>query len=245
MLKTIKVNVQVGQRQLYGELTLPDSRGPFPLVVYAHGYGYNFPLFDLKELARRGIATYFFDFGGGSPNSRSDGRSEEMSVMTESQELLAVIAQLGTRPEIDSYRIYLTGNSQGGYVATVAAATHPDWIQGMVLLCPAYVISSYAQRYFRNPFRRQKFRFGNLRISQRYYADLRHYDVFAEMHRFLKPVIIIHGDRDRMVPLQYAQRAAREFPQGHLLVASGAGHMLSGYTEMMVTQLAQLVLGKE
>lgn len=38
------------------------------------------------------------------------------------------------------------------------------------------------------------------------------------------PTLLVHGDRDRLVPLRDAQRAARRIPRGELVVLRGCGH---------------------
>lgn len=38
------------------------------------------------------------------------------------------------------------------------------------------------------------------------------------------PVLLVHGDRDRLVPLAHAQEAARRIPRAQLVVLRGCGH---------------------
>mgnify|MGYP000079571905 CR=1 FL=1 len=38
------------------------------------------------------------------------------------------------------------------------------------------------------------------------------------------PVLLVHGDRDRLVPLEHAREAARRIPQAQLVVLAGCGH---------------------
>ena len=41
-----------------------------------------------------------------------------------------------------------------------------------------------------------------------------------------KPVLIIWGEKDQQMPLQYAQRLHRETPESHLVIVPDAGHMI-------------------
>lgn len=86
--------------------------GKYPLVIYSHGYGYNMSLIDGERLAENGIAVYEFDFCGGSPYSKSDGKSTDMSVLTQAEDLDAVIEKLSGQPFVDNDKIYLSGGSQ-------------------------------------------------------------------------------------------------------------------------------------
>ena len=47
-----------------------------------------------EKLALKGIAVYQFEFCGGSPNSRSEGKMTEMSVMNEAEDLECVIKEM-------------------------------------------------------------------------------------------------------------------------------------------------------
>jgi pimeloyl-ACP methyl ester carboxylesterase len=237
--KTLQINY--GNHRLIGDLFLPAARGPFPLVIFGHGYGMTLPLFDLGRLAGHGIAVYAPDFAGGSPESRSGGSALHMSVMTEAHEMAIALQRLASNKNIDPNRIILCGHSQGGYAATVAGIHFSTMIRGLVLLSPAYIISTYAHQYFSRPQQAATFRFINMVVGRQYYQDLVNYHPLQEMRKFPKPVTIIHGDRDTMVPISYAQRAAEAFPHARLIVAHGAGHMLEGYTTTIIDQIVHLV----
>ena len=49
-------------------------------------------------------------------------------------------------------------------------------------------------------------------------------DAVAELARYPRPVLLIHGDRDESVPLAASQRAERELRDAELRVIPGAGH---------------------
>ncbi len=44
------------------------------------------------------------------------------------------------------------------------------------------------------------------------------------LHELRVPTLLLHGDRDRLVPVGAAQQAARRLPRGHLVVFPGCGH---------------------
>ena len=98
---------------IYGELYLPETETPLPLVVISHGFGGNSR--DVRAyaemFAENGIAACAFDFIGGGSGSRSDGKITEMSVLTEAADLNAVIDGLMARDDIDASELYLLGGS--------------------------------------------------------------------------------------------------------------------------------------
>ena len=217
------IYIRNGKNRIYGEMRKPEGEGPFPLLIYSHGYGYNYVEFDLDEFPKHGIAVYNFDFCGGSPNSRSDGKSTEMSVLTEADDLEAVLNYLKSLSYIDENNIYLTGNSQGGYVSTVAGCRNPDIIQKLFLICPAYVIDDF--RKTEGEIKGQV-RFGNMIISEKYLNDAESCDVYGNMAKFKNKVKIYHGTADNMVPIEYSRKAAEHFPDAELVICEGGGHML-------------------
>ena len=225
-IRSTKTYIEAGGRRIYTEMNIPKCDGPMPLLIYSHGYGYNWEMVPLADIARHGIVTVFFDFPGGSPGSRSGGSSTEMSVMTEADDLELVLDYMRQFPQVDTSRVFLCGGSQGGFVSAVTGIRRQHDVAGLILCCPALVIMDFEQAYNHGKRVESRFRFGNMTVSDRYVRDLDGYDVYAEMAKFAGPVLIYHGDRDSMVPLSYSERAAKAFPNARLRILRGASHML-------------------
>lgn len=130
-------------QKIYGTATVPDKEGKFPLVIFSHGYGYNMSFIEAERLAESRITVYEFDFCGGLPFSKSDGKSTEMSVLTQADDLESVIENLSKQPFVDKDKIYLSGGSQGGYVSIISGERNKNLIQGMILYCPALIIYDF------------------------------------------------------------------------------------------------------
>lgn len=239
--KTIWCRNCRGQR-IYGRAFIPEGKDPFPLVIFSHGYGYNISFLESGRLAAAGIAVYEFDFCGGSPWSKSDGKSVDMSVMTEADDLEAVLKELKEQDFVDEKRIFLSGGSQGGVVSIIVGERRREDIRGMILFCPALVIKDFEDEYLHGRAMPEKIRFGNMMIGRKYYTDIRDYDIYAAMERFEKPVLYYHGDRDGMVPLKYAYEAEKHFPNVKLTVLPGAGHMCNyGYEDKIFSEICDFV----
>lgn len=108
-------------RTLRGDLYLPDRNGKFPVVAFAQGSG----------PSTRGVAfftTYFLQLGVGvltfdkQGAGESEGDWETASFDELSDDIVAGINFLRSRPEIDTKKIGILGNSQGGWVGTMAAS---------------------------------------------------------------------------------------------------------------------------
>ena len=50
-------------------------------------------------------------------------------------------------------------------------------------------------------------------------------DIRSELSRITQPTLVIHGDQDKIVPLERAKELAAAIPSAELLVLEGAGHV--------------------
>lgn len=218
--------------QIYGNLYLPRSDAPsFPTVMIGHGFGgsYSEMAFYAAVLAENGIAGYVFDFCGGSSGSRSDGDTRQMSVLTEKRDMEAVLDGLKGYAFVDENKLFLMGESQGGLVAALLGEERTDDVRGMVLLYPALVIPDDARDEYPN---REDIpdignRFG-IAVGRGYFDDVWDMDVYEEIGKFDKDVLIIHGSVDSIVPISYSEQAANKYPSAELIVLDGAGHGFYG-----------------
>ena len=218
-----------GQR-IYGIAYIPDVEGKMPLAILSHGLGgsYSSCLAEAEQYASHGIAAYAFDFRGGG-GSRSDGSTTQMSVMTEVSDLEVVLAAAKTWDFVDADRIVLNGFSQGGIVSAITAARHVDGVAGLVLCYPALLVHDAVHEQFDSlddvP---DEYYFNWIYAGRAYTADMWDYDVYAEIGNYTKPVLLMHGDRDYIVPISYAERAAEVYPAVEYHVMNGAGHGFNG-----------------
>ena len=217
---------------IYGIAYIPNTNNKVPLVIFSHEIGstHSSGTDYARSLASCGIAVYTFDFCGGSYASRSNGAVTDMSVMTEAADLESVIDASKTWDFVDTDKIMLLGASQGGMVSSVVATRRADEIAGLMLLYPAFVIQDDMYEMFSSEEDvTERFSlFGWMTLGRKYATDIWNYDVFGEMKKYTKPVLIIHGNRDGIVPLPYAQRAADSYPNARLVTIDGAGHGFYG-----------------
>lgn len=219
-------------QKIYGLLYRPaGAEGPRPVVIYAHGFGSSYRNGDqyAQALAAQGYLVYCFDFRGGSESSRSEGSNLEMSVFTEQSDLEAVIAMMKTRTDVDSRSIFLLGASQGGMVSAMTAADNADDIAGAVLLYPAFVLVDDAKERFSGIDQvPESYRHLFMTVGRPYFEKLFDYDVYGHIQNYSKDILLIHGDRDGLVPLSYSERALEVYPSAELEVIPGAGHGFHG-----------------
>lgn len=216
---------------IVGRLAIPDGDGPFPVLIFSHGYGYNLKLLDLEKFARNGIAACDFDFCGGSLASRSDGVSTEMSVLTEADDLDAVIESLKINPRINVNCIMLAGHSQGGYVSSIVAMRRKQEIKQLFLLAPAYLLVDFPGYSLFFGGLAPTFKMFNMMLGRKYVKAIKEFPVYEHMKDYVNPVIIYHGTADNMAPIEYSVRAQKKYPHAILNQIPGADHDLAGHLE--------------
>lgn len=163
-------------------LTPPDGR-PAPALLFTHGNG---ELIDFwppafEEPRRQGLAILLVEYPG---YGRSGGRPTEESIVAA---VVAAHDALASRPGIDADRIVAHGRSLGGGAACALAARRP--LAALILESTFTDVAALA-RPFGVPRALVRDPFDNLAVVREYRG----------------PVLIVHGDRDRIVPPSHARR---------------------------------------
>ena len=230
-----------GGNDIYGVIYIPRDAGEkMPAVIFSHGFGgtHSVGTQYAEALAQKGYVVYCFDFCGGSPGSRSDGSTLEMSLFTEQADLEAVISMMQGLNYVDRDNLFLMGTSQGGAVSAVTGAAHPDEIRGMALLYPAFLLSEQANEMYQSPEEIPDTSFFLwMNVGRAYFEPLIGYDIYEEIAAYEGDVLLIHGDADSIVPLSYSERALEVYPSAELKVISGGGHGFSGENAREVIRL--------
>lgn len=234
-----EIDCSVHEQKIYGIAYIPQTDDKVPLAIFGHELGstHRSGIPYAEELASRGIAVYTLDFRGGSVSSQSDGSTVGMSVMTEAEDMEAVLEDAKDWEFVDSSRIVMIGASQGGMASAVAASRHGEELSGLILLYPALLVHDAVHEQFDSlddvP---EQFNFnGWIMVAKNYASDVWDYDVYSDMEDFEKPVLILHGDRDGIVDLSYSERAAETYPNAdfHVLHRAGHGFYGSSFDEAM------------
>ena len=224
---TEELKLHSGEKEVYGILYRPDGLKKAPLVIISHGFGGTnlFGKAYAEALAPLGYAVYCFDFCGGSNFSRSEGKTSEMSIFTEAQDLKAVMDQLSEEDYIDPKHITLMGESQGGMVSSLVAAERPDRVERLLLIYPAYCIKDdWVKMYPSVADMPEEVDFWGMKLGHPYLEGLSDLDVYGTIAKYDGPVAIFHGDQDQVVNVSYAKRAQEAFKNCTLTILPGEGH---------------------
>ena len=136
-----EVTFNNGDVTLAGTLTVPNNGSRFPTVVLVHGtglldrdetmFGHKPFLLLADSLSRNGFAVLRYDKRGAG-ESYTDGPLNLATTLM-AEDAMAAVRYLKTRPEVNASQIGIMGHSEGGMIAIMNAASHPDEI--------AYIVS--------------------------------------------------------------------------------------------------------
>jgi pimeloyl-ACP methyl ester carboxylesterase len=243
-------------------------------IVMVHGLGgSHLNWVGTAPLLTRDHHVYAVDLAG---FGFTPGRGRDTSVQANADLLAQFVKEVVGRPAV------LVGNSMGGMVSLLMTATHPELVEGLVLVDPSipvprqipdaqvaasfllystpYLGEMYLQLLSRRLSDRQRVQgVVNLCFADPSRADPRVVDAGVELaaHRrevpgqeaaFLaaarslmkvlaaprryqslmrgidRPVLLVHGDRDRLVPIAAARAAAADNPTWETTFLPGVGH---------------------
>ena len=171
-------------------------------------------------LAEMGYVAFTFDFCGGSAMcGKSDGKTTEMSVLTETKDLKAVIEYVRNLSYTDSEKILLMGCSQGGFVSALVAAKNNFPIEKLVLFYPALCIPDDARagKMMMVRFDPQNvpdtFRCGPMKLGRCYAMDAKR---AAEAYKSTMPIGMQESKR---VQLHFIDGGGHMFSKKHDVIA--------------------------
>lgn len=212
-----------------------------PIAIVCHGFMANQRTVQhyARLCASLGYAAYCFDFSGGCVMlGKSDGKTTDMSVLTEGRDLKAVIDYVRGLSYTNAEDVTLMGCSQGGFVSALVAAELKQQVKNLVLFYPALCIPDDA-RAGKMMFARfdpknlpDVIRCGPMKLGKCYAADVLDMDPFEAIREYTGDVLIVHGTADKIVHTRYAKQAyetylSRETGSVRLRLIDGGGHMFS------------------
>lgn len=187
-----------------------------PIAIVSHGFLQNkhFVKRYAKFFAELGYAAFCFDFCGGTAVlGKSDGKTTDMSVLTEVKDLKSVIEYAKSLDYTDSNNITLMGCSLGGLVSALVANELEEDVKNLVLFYPAFFLP-YAVRegqvlWFKfDPNNLpNKIMYGPISIGRPFAEDVMDMEPYELIPQYKGNVFIIHGTKDTTVDISYSDKA--------------------------------------
>ena len=227
---------------LNGVLHHPTEEAPRGAVILCHGMesnkGSDKLVFLGQALAQRGLLVLRFDFAVAGPS----GKFEEITYSGEVDDLRSAFSFMCTRHR---GRIALFGSSMGGTIALLFAAQHRDIATVVTIAAPVHP-ERFVSRLL-TPAEVQRWRetghtfYRGQRLNLALLEDLEKIDVPEAARRITCPVLILHGDRDEVVPVEEAHELHGYLPgPKKLSILEGGDHRLSD-TATMERSLTEVI----
>ncbi len=201
----------------FGELRLPQGKGPHPTVIFIHG-GYWREAYDLTHvghscvaIATAGYAVWSLEYrrvgqpGGGYPGTLEDIR--------------AAARRVSGIADLDLGRVVLAGHSAGGHLALWLAAQELLPLKGVAALA---AVSDLRRAHEQNLGAGAVADFvggGPAECNDRYAASSP-----VDLLPLRVPQVLLHGTADDTVPFELSRRFARASKNARLVALPGAGH---------------------
>ena len=217
-----------------------------PMVILMHGIFASKDFNPIPALARglaaEGIASIRFDFDG---HGRSEGRMQDMTIENELADARAVWEYAKSLPYVSA--VGLLGHSQGGVVASMTAGRLADAGEApaaLELIAPGSVIKEACQggKFFNarfDPSDPPEFIrcWGTMKLGREYLLTTQQLDIYGTAASYEGPVNILHGDKDRIVPMWCSTRFAELYgAKAQLEVISGENHMITRRKQEVVAR---------
>ncbi len=233
-VKSETIEIKNGENTIVGDIYMPDSDGKFPAIVMGHGYNGSGKDFKREAFyyASNGYIALSIDFCGGSVNSRSTGKTTDMTVFTEKSDALAAFSYVKSLDNVDPDHIYMFGGSQGGFVASLATEELMDQVKGLILYFPAFCIpDNWKNTYPELSDIPDENDFWGMKLGRNFFESIHDFDVFDNIGKYEGNVLIFHGDKDNLVPIDYSKKAVSIYPHAKLIIMPNEGH---GFTPLGV-----------
>ncbi|GEP74533.1 alpha/beta hydrolase [Weissella thailandensis] len=223
-------NIELKARHYFSNIS---TNKKSPAIIISHEFGTN--MFSTARYARYlyklGYHVFIFDFSGSGSGFSKGRKSTEMSVLTEKEDLLAVINYVKSLEIVDNNKIILGGCSQGGLVTALVASDLKESIEKIFLLYPAFSIpddtkrgSILGKKIDLNSIP-TSFRTIYVKLGMKYVNDALSLGPWEQIKDYTGPVFISHGDKDSIVDVNYAIKAHKIYRNSVLQLINNGRHL--------------------
>lgn len=177
-----------------------------PTLIFFHGNAADWQsgAAAMRGLASQGYGAFAASYRGYAGNAGSPG---EHGFYRDGEAAITWLGQQGVKPS----EIILVGSSVGSGVATEMAIRHP--VRALALISPFSSMGDIvAERAWWMPT--------SLLLRH-------HFENADKLAKFSRPLLLLHGDRDRIIPDEHSRRLAPIAPQAQLEIIEGTGHELA------------------
>jgi len=220
-------------QKLCGILEEPDPEKRL-VVILVHGNSSNKDARGQKVMAdlltKTNINSFRIDLNGCGESEGSFSDQTLTSTVRDLEASYQLLKNMGYK------KIALFGSSKGGPTCMTIALKHPD-ICKMALKAP---VSDYIPLWkkkggeqFLENWKKQGYVYKlksdgtKLKMNYNVCQDAENYYMSTKVKDLKTPTLIVHGDADESVPLEFTKHLVNNFPAAELVIFEGADHKFS------------------
>lgn len=236
--------------RLCGILSNPTTDKKKPIIALCHGFstskdGNTYTRLE-KILNDNEISIFRFDLFG---HGESDGKLEEITISEAVDDVLNAIRFL---KESGYKKIGLLGSSFGGMASILAVLKRDDIYimalkspvsdyQSLLMLRDKEEIDSWEQKgfiHFTSIYGEK------IKLNYSFFEDAIKANVYESADEIKLPTLIVHGDKDKIVPIEQSKKTASLIENCMLEIIKGADHTYSNpeHFEMMLDLISEFII---
>lgn len=201
--KRVNYNFLINNINVFSALP---SSNPEKIIIYCHGLGSNknWAIRFYNQLLENNIGLFAFDFPGHGEDKTEFSKFDLSLCMVYLNQVIKYVKKNY------SSKIYLFGCSYGGFVILNKIIQNSDFIEKVVLMCPAINFCEILERkmnisskYFEN--NNYILLYNNIKIYKKAYLEFKQGNFNIKKFKF-KNVSIIHGTDDKTVFISDIQK---------------------------------------
>lgn len=247
---SVDVTVMNGARAVPATVVVPDGEGPFPAVVINHGHGggrqENGGLGRIaKALADKGILSIRMDFPGSGDSKEPFTEGYLSNMISDSN---ASLDYIKANYKVDADRLGIFGYSMGGRIAVTIGASADNPYKAMALLAPsvdwgqqmmigflggqAEYDRLYAEASTDKGYAEFVTQWGqHQNLSKTWFDEMIASRPLELVGAYKGEMIVLHGDKDMVVPASVAEALVAAYPAATLVVVPEADHGYGFYSD--------------
>ena len=219
--------------------------GKCPLVIVIHGFTGHMEERHItavsEALNETGFATLRVDMYG---HGNSEGTFEKHTLYKWLTNALTVI-DYGRNLDFVT-DLYLCGHSQGGLTVMLAGAMKHDVIKGLIPMSPACMIPELARKgellglsFDPDHIPETLDAWDGRKLNGNYARVAQTIHVEDAIDRYTGPVLLVHGDADEAVPVQYGIEAAKRYQNCRLVLIPGDDHCYDYHLDQVISAVKE------
>jgi len=222
-------------KNLSGIFHLPQKEKP-PVVIICHGFQNTKSERKYVKLARilrkEGILVFRFDF---ECCGDSEGDPREITIEREISDLNSALKTILKEGDVDSRRIAFVAGSLGSLVVSLFVERFKITTKTLVFWSQAFDQKSLFKIWYSKEdlkeFKKKEYLIkGEKEIGKDYYLENKNKDYSFIISKLNLPILLIHGKKDKDVPLKFSQKLSKRYKRITLKILSQANHKFDDFS---------------